>query len=141
MGKQTAMLVKNIRLKGALVFALSMLVFPASAQQTTKKAPPTKTAPGVVDPFGFDDPQHAGQNRIRLFGLARNVIEHSGEVYGQLSGYYRAGDMIPPESRPKKAAEEIKPTLPGGKIRTYYLQFNFAGRMIDASSIRSAEIP
>ena len=29
--------------------------------------------------------------------------------------------MIPPESRPKKVAEEVKPTLPGGKIRTYYL--------------------
>jgi len=63
-GKQTAMLVKNIRLKGALLFALIMLVFPASAQQTTKKAPPTKTAPGVVDSFGFDDPQHAGQNLL-----------------------------------------------------------------------------
>jgi manganese oxidase len=75
----------------------------------------------VVDPFGFDDPQHAGQNRIRLFDLAENVIEHSGEVYGQLSVYYRVAGMIPPESRPKKAAEEIKPTLPGGKIRTYYL--------------------
>jgi hypothetical protein len=39
----------------------------------------------VVDPFGFDDPQHAGRNQIRLFDLAGNVIEHSGEVYGQLS--------------------------------------------------------
>jgi hypothetical protein len=75
----------------------------------------------VVDPFGFDDPQHAGQNQIRLFDLAQNLIEHSGEAYGQLSVYYRVAGMIPPESRPKKAAEEIKPTLPGGKIRTYYL--------------------
>jgi len=75
----------------------------------------------VVDPFGFDDPQHAGQNQIRLFDLAVNIIEHSGEVYGQLTVYYRVAGLIPPESRPKKAAEEIKPTLPGGKIRTYYL--------------------
>ena len=75
----------------------------------------------VVDPFGFDDPQHAGQNQIRLFDLAGNIIEHSGEVYGQLTVYYRVAGMIPPESRPKKAAEEIKPTLPGGKVRTYYL--------------------
>jgi len=75
----------------------------------------------VVDPFGFDDPQHAGQNQIRLFDLAENVVEHSGEIYGQLTVYYRAAGMVPPESRPKKAAEEIQPTLPGGKIRTYYL--------------------
>jgi len=75
----------------------------------------------VVDPFGFDDPQHAGQNQIRLSDLAGNIIEHSGEVYGQLSVYYRVAGMIPPESRPKKAAEEIKPTLPGGKLRTYYV--------------------
>jgi len=75
----------------------------------------------VVDPFGFDDPQHAGQNQIRLFDLAGNIIEHSGEVYGQLTVYYRVAGLIPPESRPKKAAEEIKPTLPGGRIRTYYL--------------------
>src|SRR5579864_4293876 len=75
----------------------------------------------VVDPFGFDDPQHAGQNQIRLFDLGGNVVEHSGEVYGQLSVYYRVAGMIPPESRPKKAAVDIQPTLPGGKIRTYYL--------------------
>jgi Multicopper oxidase len=75
----------------------------------------------VTDPFGFDDPQHAGQNQIRLFDLAGNIIEHSGEVYGQLSVYYRVAGMIPPESRPKKAAQDIQPTLRGGKIRTYYL--------------------
>ena len=75
----------------------------------------------VTDPFGFDDPQHAGQNQIRLFDLAGNIIEHSGEVYGQLSVYYRVAGMIPPESRPKKAAQDIQPTLPGGKIRTYYV--------------------
>jgi hephaestin len=29
--------------------------------------------------------------------------------------------MIPPEARPKQADVEIKPTLPDGKIRTYYI--------------------
>jgi hypothetical protein len=43
----------------------------------------------VVDPFGYDDPQHAGKAQIRLSDLAHNLIEHSGEVYGQLSVYYR----------------------------------------------------
>ena len=56
----------------------------------------------VIDPFGYDDPQHAGKAQIRLGDLAHNIIEHSGEVYGQLSVYYRVGGMIPPESRPKK---------------------------------------
>ena len=56
----------------------------------------------VIDPFGYDDPQHAGKAQIRLADLAHNLIEHSGEVYGQLSVYYRAAGMIPPESRPKK---------------------------------------
>ena len=56
----------------------------------------------VVDPFGYDDPQHAGKAQIRLSDLAHNVIEHSGEVYGQLSVYYRVGGMTPPESRSKK---------------------------------------
>ena len=41
----------------------------------------------VVDPFGFDDPQHAGETKIRLCDLAGNLIEHSGEVYGQLTVY------------------------------------------------------
>ena len=56
----------------------------------------------VVDPFGYDDPQHAGKAQIRLNDLAHNLIEHSGEVYGQLSVYYRVAGMTPPESRPKK---------------------------------------
>jgi len=56
----------------------------------------------VVDPFGYDDPQHAGKAQIRLSDLAHNLIEHSGEVYGQLSAYYRVAGMTPPESRPKK---------------------------------------
>ena len=55
----------------------------------------------VVDPFGYDDPQHAG-NAIRLADLARNLIEHCGEIYGQLTVYYRLAGMVPPESRPKK---------------------------------------
>jgi FtsP/CotA-like multicopper oxidase with cupredoxin domain len=75
----------------------------------------------VVDPFGFDDPAHAGKTQIRLCDLAVNLIEHSGEVYGQLSVYYRVAGLIPPESRPKKAALVVQPTLPGGKIRTYYI--------------------
>ncbi len=75
----------------------------------------------VVDPFGFDDPAHAGKTQIRLCDLAVNLVEHSGEVYGQLSVYYRVAGLTPPESRPKKTALVIQPTLPGGKIRTYYL--------------------
>ena len=55
-----------------------------------------------MDPFGYDDPQHAGKAQIRLGDLGHNLIEHSGEVYGQLSVYYRVAGMIPPESRPKK---------------------------------------
>jgi hypothetical protein len=27
---------------------------------------------------------------------------HSGEVYGQLTVYYRVAGLVPPESRPKK---------------------------------------
>jgi hypothetical protein len=34
--------------------------------------------------------------------LGYGIVEHSGEVYGQLSVYYRVAGMIPPESRPKK---------------------------------------
>ena len=61
----------------------------------------TGISTAVVDPFGYDDPQHAG-NSIRLADLARNLIEHCGEIYGQLTVYYRVAGMIPPESRPKK---------------------------------------
>ena len=48
----------------------------------------------VVDPFSNT------QNRISDF--AYGFVEHSGEVYGQLTVYYRAAGMVPPESRPKK---------------------------------------
>jgi hephaestin len=75
----------------------------------------------VVDPFALDNPNQAGKDQIRLLDLAHSLVEHSGEVYGQLTVYYRAAGMIPPESRPKKSADDIKPTLPGGKIRTYYI--------------------
>jgi uncharacterized damage-inducible protein DinB len=56
----------------------------------------------VVDPFAQDNPAQAGKSQIRLIDLAHSLNEHSGEVYGQLSVYYRDAGMIPPESRPKK---------------------------------------
>ena len=48
----------------------------------------------VVDPFSNQ------QTQIRDF--AYGFIEHSGEIYGQLTVYYRVAGMVPPESRPKK---------------------------------------
>lgn len=75
----------------------------------------------VVDQFAQDIRGRAGHEQIRLRDLATSLVEHSGEVYGQLTVYYRAAGMIPPESRPKKAEVEIKPTLEGGKVRTYYI--------------------
>ena len=56
----------------------------------------------VVDPFAEDRPEQAGKEEIRLIDLAHSLDEHSGEVYGQLSVYYRVAGLIPPESRPKK---------------------------------------
>ncbi len=56
----------------------------------------------VVDPFAEDRPELAGKEQIRLIDLAHSLVEHSGEVYGQLSVYYRVTGLIPPESRPKK---------------------------------------
>src|ERR1700680_2629327 len=56
----------------------------------------------VIDPFAEDVPANADKERIRLGDLAFSLVEHSGEVYGQLAVYYRVGGMIPPESRPKK---------------------------------------
>jgi uncharacterized damage-inducible protein DinB len=56
----------------------------------------------VVDPFAEDRPELAGKEQIRLIDLAHSLNEHSGEVYGQLSVYYRVAGLIPPESRPKK---------------------------------------
>ncbi|HXX27970.1 MAG TPA: DinB family protein [Terriglobales bacterium] len=48
----------------------------------------------VVDPFANE------QSRISDF--AYGFVEHSGEIYGQLTVYYRAAGLVPPESRPKK---------------------------------------
>ncbi len=41
----------------------------------------------VVDPFAQDNPDQAGKDQIRLGDLATSLIEHSGEVYGQLTVY------------------------------------------------------
>ena len=56
----------------------------------------------VIDPFAEDVPASANKEQIRLGDLAFGIVEHSGEVYGQLAVYYRVAGMIPPESRPKK---------------------------------------
>jgi len=39
---------------------------------------------------------------VQLLDLAYELVEHSGEHYGQLVVYYRVAGMVPPESRPKK---------------------------------------
>lgn len=48
----------------------------------------------VVDPFENE--------QTRISDFAYGFVEHSGEVYGQLTVYYRVAGMVPPESRPKK---------------------------------------
>jgi DinB superfamily len=48
----------------------------------------------VVDPYGHQ--------YVRVSDFAYGFIEHSGEHYGQLVGYYRLSGLVPPESRPKK---------------------------------------
>jgi uncharacterized damage-inducible protein DinB len=48
----------------------------------------------IVDPFAHQ--------YVRVSDLAYGFIEHSGEHYGQLVGYYRLSGLVPPESRPKK---------------------------------------
>jgi hypothetical protein len=48
----------------------------------------------VVDPFS--------NAKTRVSDFAYGFVEHSGEVYGQLSVYYRVAGLVPPESRPKK---------------------------------------
>jgi len=48
----------------------------------------------VVDPFSNE--------KTRIGDFAYGFVEHSGEIYGQLSVYYRVAGMVPPESRPKK---------------------------------------
>ena len=56
----------------------------------------------VIDPFAADVPGNANKEQIRVGDLAYGIVEHSGEIYGQLSVYYRVAGMVPPESRPKK---------------------------------------
>jgi uncharacterized damage-inducible protein DinB len=60
----------------------------------------TGLAASVVDPFAEDNPANAGKEQIRLVDLGYGLVEHSGECYGQLTVYYRAAGMVPPESRP-----------------------------------------
>ena len=48
----------------------------------------------VIDPFGNE--------QTRISDFACGFVEHSGEIYGQLTVYYRVAGMVPPESRPKK---------------------------------------
>jgi len=48
----------------------------------------------IVDPFA--------QQQVRVSDMAYGLIEHSGELYGQLAVYYRVSGLVPPESRPKK---------------------------------------
>jgi DinB superfamily len=48
----------------------------------------------LVDPFAHQ--------QIRVLDMAYGFIEHCGEHYGQLVGYYRMAGLVPPESRPKK---------------------------------------
>jgi uncharacterized damage-inducible protein DinB len=48
----------------------------------------------VVDPFENE--------QARISDFAYGFVEHSGEIYGQLTVYYRVAGMVPPESRPKK---------------------------------------
>ena len=47
----------------------------------------------VTEPFG--------NQQTRIGDMAYGFIEHSGEHYGQLVGYYRMAGLVPPESRPK----------------------------------------
>ncbi len=48
----------------------------------------------VDDPFAHQ--------KVRVLDYAYGFIEHCGEHYGQLVGYYRLAGLVPPESRPKK---------------------------------------
>jgi hypothetical protein len=48
----------------------------------------------VVDPFSNE--------KTRISDFAYGFVEHSAEIYGQLTVYYRVAGMVPPESRPKK---------------------------------------
>jgi uncharacterized damage-inducible protein DinB len=43
-----------------------------------------------------------GNYKTRIGDFAYGFVVHAGEHYGQLVGYYRTLNMVPPESRPKK---------------------------------------
>jgi uncharacterized damage-inducible protein DinB len=48
----------------------------------------------IVEPFSHQ--------YFRVSDMAYTFIQHCGEHYGQLVGYYRLAGLVPPESRPKK---------------------------------------
>jgi uncharacterized damage-inducible protein DinB len=48
----------------------------------------------LVDPFSNQNTQ--------ISDFACGFVEHSGEIYGQLTVYYRVAGLVPPESRPKQ---------------------------------------
>lgn len=48
----------------------------------------------VVDPFS--------NQQTPISDFAYGFVEHSGEIYGQLTVYYRVAGLVPPESRPRK---------------------------------------
>jgi len=48
----------------------------------------------VLDPFS--------NRQTRVTDFAYGFVEHSEEIYGQLTVYYRVAGLIPPESRPKQ---------------------------------------
>jgi len=50
----------------------------------------------------MEEVNDGGPHLNRLYDVAYGLIEHSGEHYGQLVVYYRANNLVPPESRPKK---------------------------------------
>ena len=51
---------------------------------------------------GMSDLLVADHQQVRVSDMAYGLIEHCGEHYGQLVGYYRMAGLVPPESRPKK---------------------------------------
>src|SRR6516164_2318522 len=46
----------------------------------------------IVDSFA--------NQQVRVIDYAYGFIDHGGEHYGQLGGYYRLAGLVPPESRP-----------------------------------------
>src|SRR5215831_17886974 len=48
----------------------------------------------LVDPFT--------NRQTRVSDFAYGFVDHSEEIYGQLTVYYRVAGLVPPESRPKK---------------------------------------